>query len=87
MEGLLDEVELLKEENMDLRQENENMKRADDDLSKKVVDLKGRWKRNNVLFYGLEKRQGETSENCEGLLQDPTRWSSPTTSSSTGFID
>eukprot|EP00745_Piridium_sociabile_P008655 TRINITY_DN15869_c0_g1_i3.p1 TRINITY_DN15869_c0_g1~~TRINITY_DN15869_c0_g1_i3.p1 ORF type:complete len:231 (-),score=55.02 TRINITY_DN15869_c0_g1_i3:857-1549(-) len=67
---LREEVGALREENLNLRQDNTDLKIEIDSVNKKVDDLEGRSKRNNLIFYGLMKFDGETSDQCAGLLED-----------------
>ncbi|KAK7101559.1 hypothetical protein V1264_019923 [Littorina saxatilis] len=39
-------------------------------MERKADDLENRSNRNNFILYGLERNEGETSEDCEGILQD-----------------
>eukprot|EP00745_Piridium_sociabile_P008280 TRINITY_DN15544_c0_g1_i7.p1 TRINITY_DN15544_c0_g1~~TRINITY_DN15544_c0_g1_i7.p1 ORF type:complete len:407 (+),score=79.65 TRINITY_DN15544_c0_g1_i7:186-1223(+) len=75
--ALQGDVKALKDEVTDLRQENQELHRTNDTLMKKmqdcdarIDDLEGRSKRNNLLFYGLPRRENETSADCEGVLRD-----------------
>jgi regulator of replication initiation timing len=71
------ELRGLREEVTELRRENDDLKKTNNDLSEKLTDyerrmddLEGRSKRNNLIFYGLPRGEGETSADCEGLVQD-----------------
>ena len=55
----------LVEENALLEQRNEELKGRTVKLEKKVDDLECRSRRNNLLFYGLDKEENETNEDCE----------------------
>ena len=75
--ALQDELGAMNNEMTELRKENATLQKKNSDLYARVEenedridDLEGRYKRNNLIFYGLSKRQGETSEDCEGLLND-----------------
>jgi hypothetical protein len=39
-------------------------------MERKTDDLEGRSKRNNLMFYGLFRRENETPSECEGMLSD-----------------
>ena len=43
------------------------------EVDRKVDDLEGRSKRNNLLIHGLVRAEKETGEDCEGVLRDPTK--------------
>eukprot|EP00745_Piridium_sociabile_P001887 TRINITY_DN111314_c0_g1_i3.p1 TRINITY_DN111314_c0_g1~~TRINITY_DN111314_c0_g1_i3.p1 ORF type:complete len:271 (+),score=49.35 TRINITY_DN111314_c0_g1_i3:137-949(+) len=75
--ALQEEMQSMKEDVADLRQENEDLRSSNDDLKKrmqdmerKTDDLEGRSKRNNLIFYGLFRRENETPSECEGMLND-----------------
>ena len=42
------------------------------EVDRKVDDLEGRSKRNNLLIHGLVRAE-ETGEDCEGVLRDPIK--------------
>ena len=74
---LQEEVNELKDDMGSLKSENEELKSCNDSLCQKVEglekqidDLEGRSKRNNLLFFGLEKEEGETNESSEQRLQE-----------------
>ena len=69
-EELQEEVDVLKQENINLKEDNVFLKSGLDGVNRKIDDLEGRSKRNNLIFYGLNKLDGETSEECEGMLED-----------------
>lgn len=63
---LSDEVETLKSENDQLRTENRGLAERLEEAEKKLDDLEGRSKRNNLIFSGLKKeKQNESYEDCE----------------------
>lgn len=66
---LKEEVTSLHQENESLRQENQDVKRRLDNMSLKLDDLEGRSRRNNLLFYGLERKEDETNQDCEQAVQ------------------
>lgn len=75
--GLKDELKELRREVTELREENEELRKTNntlteklEDCEKRIDDLEGRSKRNNLIFYGLPRRENETPADCEGLLQD-----------------
>ena len=62
---------------LDLKTENDRLKKQTsviqerlDSLTIKADDLECRSKRNNVIFYGLHRPDGETGQDCEDALQD-----------------
>lgn len=59
------EVEALKVENGQLREHNDALWTQMNRTQKKVDDLEGRSKRQNVLFYGMDIEQNETNESLE----------------------
>lgn len=63
IDGLQHEVE-------GLRQENKALWNRIGKLERKTDDLENRSKRRNLLFYGLEREEGETSENCRQCLNN-----------------
>ncbi|KAK7095597.1 hypothetical protein V1264_004987 [Littorina saxatilis] len=74
---LQEEVNELKEGVNSLREENDQLKGYNEKLWKniemletKVDDLECRSKRNNLLFYGMDREENETNERCEQRLQD-----------------
>lgn len=74
---LQEEVNELKEGVSSLREENDQLKDCNDRLwqkiemmGKQVDDLQCRSKRNNLLFYGMDREEDETNERCEQRLQD-----------------
>ena len=65
---LQEEVGMLRREVNDLKEENEQLKNHSDTLrtqcnkmQRKVDELEGRSKRQNLLFYGLDKENSETN--------------------------
>ena len=40
------------------------------EMDRKVDDLEGRAKRNNLIIHGLVRAEKETGEGCEGVLKD-----------------
>ncbi|KAL8597396.1 hypothetical protein ACOMHN_022305 [Nucella lapillus] len=56
--------------NQDLQRENKDLFAKMTDYKAKLDDLEGRSKRNNLIFYGFPRIDGETSDDCEGLLRD-----------------
>ena len=69
VDNLRDEVRHLQEQNFSLAQENEFLRGAQSDLFMKVDDLECRSKRNNLIFHGIERNDGETPKDCEEKLQ------------------
>jgi regulator of replication initiation timing len=70
VEGLREEVSTLRLDNDDLKKTNCDLTTRVDELEKKTDDLEGRSKRNNLIFYGLPRRENETGVECEGMLTD-----------------
>lgn len=75
--AMQDEVRGLREEVSGLRQQNDDMLKSHaalteqmEDLARKTDDLEGRSRRNNLIFHGLERRDNETSADCEDTLRD-----------------
>ena len=60
----------MKDEVADLRRENGALWNKVGCLEKKADDLEGRSKRNNLLFYGIDREEDETTESCEDRLRD-----------------
>ena len=70
IEGIKETVHDLKAENDRLRKQTTDMQERLDTLTLKADDLECRSKRNNVIFYGLHRPDGETGQDCEDALQD-----------------
>lgn len=68
--GLRDDMTELRRVNDDLLNENEELKSKIDRLERAQDDLEGRSRRNNLIFYGLHKTEGETAEDCELLVKE-----------------
>ena len=75
--ALQGELRDMKTEVTELRQENRNLLQTNQDLTarlcnleRKADDLEGRSKRNNLIFYGMQKSTGETNADCEGMVKD-----------------
>ncbi|XP_070184372.1 unconventional myosin-XVIIIa-like [Littorina saxatilis] len=68
--GLREEVRELRQDNDELRAVNSKTEERLSEMERKADDLENRSKRNNLIIYGLERNEGETSEDCEGILQD-----------------
>jgi archaellum component FlaC len=73
-DGLKEEVHGLREEVVDLRRVNDDLLNENEELKSKIGglerahdDLEGRSRRNNLLFYGVPKMEGE---DCEGIVKD-----------------
>lgn len=63
-------VQDLKKENHLLKEENGVLKKRFEDLENKTDDLEGRSKRNNLIFHGIPRREKETWQDCEDLIND-----------------
>jgi chromosome segregation ATPase len=77
LSGLQQEVGGLRKEVDDLKQENEQLKDHRDALwnqmekmQRKMDDLEGRSKRQNLIFYGMVKEQNETNETLEQRVKE-----------------
>ena len=68
--GLRDDMAGLQKDNEDLHKKNSELCAKLEDYESRLDDLEGRSKRNNLLFYGLYRREGETSEDLEGNLRE-----------------
>ena len=67
------EVEEVRNENEQLKTENRELTDRLGEVKKKLDDLEGRSKRNNLIFTGLQKQTQadyESWEDCEKLVQD-----------------
>ena len=64
------EVEVLKAQVGELQNENKSLKERMSRIENKSDDLESRSRRNNLLFYGMERGQGETNKDCEERLRD-----------------
>ena len=71
------EVQTWKDKVVTLEKENDELKRSNNALldrvsriEKNVDDLEGRSRRQNLLFHGLHREEGETQESLEVQLQD-----------------
>ena len=70
---LEDEVKELREDcasNKDLKAKNERLEKTITEMDRKVDDLEGRSKWNNLIIHGLVRADKETGEDCEGILRD-----------------
>eukprot|EP00745_Piridium_sociabile_P038347 TRINITY_DN699_c0_g1_i12.p1 TRINITY_DN699_c0_g1~~TRINITY_DN699_c0_g1_i12.p1 ORF type:complete len:280 (-),score=67.35 TRINITY_DN699_c0_g1_i12:640-1356(-) len=70
LRGLREEVSGLRQQNQDLQRKNDHLAEKLDYLDRKVDDLEGRSKRNNLVFYGVARRENETNSDCEDILKD-----------------
>eukprot|EP00745_Piridium_sociabile_P036491 TRINITY_DN65635_c0_g1_i5.p1 TRINITY_DN65635_c0_g1~~TRINITY_DN65635_c0_g1_i5.p1 ORF type:complete len:347 (+),score=67.10 TRINITY_DN65635_c0_g1_i5:180-1220(+) len=70
LKGLKEDVTDLRNKNRELQKTNSDLCAKMDDYENRLDDLEGRSKRNNLIIYGLPRRDGETSADCEGQLQD-----------------
>ncbi|KAL8622550.1 hypothetical protein ACOMHN_034213 [Nucella lapillus] len=67
LKGLREEVCHLREENQDLTERNAELAQLVDSLQMKTDDLEGRSKRNNLLYFGLTRRDRDRST-CKMFL-------------------
>ena len=67
---LREECAFIRQENKDLKAKNERLEKMITEMDRKVDDLEGRAKRNNLIIHGLVRAEKETGEGCEGLLKD-----------------
>jgi prefoldin subunit 5 len=77
MTELQDEVEVLRGQVSELQAENDDLKTDNIGLLNRVSsmestvdDLEGRSRRNNLIFHGLDKEEGETNESCEQRIKE-----------------
>ena len=73
---LTQEVEEVKTENERLKTGNRELTDRLENVEKKLDDLEGRSKRNNLIFTGLQKQTAadyESWEDCEKLVKDLIR--------------
>lgn len=75
--GLQRDMDSLNEHVGSLQKENESLKRSNEELlerlarvERKADDLEGRSRRNNLLFYGLDREENETDISCEERLRE-----------------
>ena len=66
---LREEVKQLQDQNFSLAQENDALRHEQNNLFLKVDDLECRSKRNNLIFHGVERNDGETPKDCEDKIQ------------------
>ena len=67
---LREEYSFIRQENKDLKAENERFEKMITEMQREVDDLEGRSKRNNLIIHGLVRADKETGEDCEGVLRD-----------------
>ena len=69
-----EKVKVVQDECEELRQENVLLREELEQVKLKTDDLENRSRRNNLLFHGIERSENETNEQCEKrihtLLQD-----------------
>ena len=53
-----------------MKAKNERLEKMITEMDRKVDDLEGRSKRNNLIIHGLVRAEKETGEDCEGVLRD-----------------
>ena len=70
VEGLKSEVGTLQEENRALRLNNDTLMQRLCNNEKHIDDLENRSRRNNLVFYGMDKWEGENSDSCESRLRE-----------------
>ena len=70
LKGLREDVCDLRDQNHDLQRENSYLTDRVQELERKTDDLEGRSKRSNLLFYGVPRKENETSAECERLVKD-----------------
>ena len=67
---LKNEVNDVKRQNEQLKCENARLNERLEVLDKRVDDLEGRSKRNNVIIHGIPRTDNETWQECEETIQD-----------------
>ena len=67
---LHEDCAFIRQENKDLKAKNERLEKMITEMDRKVDDLEGRAKRNNLIIHGLVRAEKETGEGCEGVLKD-----------------
>jgi regulator of replication initiation timing len=65
-----EQVSVLLEENLVLRETVNSLTDRMCMLEKQSDNLENRSRRNNLLFYGLEKQEGETNVDCEETIRE-----------------
>ena len=70
MNSLSDHVGSLQKENEILRKENDKLSERLTRVERKADDLEGGARRNNLLFYGLDREDNETANDCEERLRE-----------------
>ncbi|KAL8596552.1 hypothetical protein ACOMHN_059393 [Nucella lapillus] len=70
VQGLEETVNKLTVENEALKMENDKLNDRLDKLEIKTDDLEGRSKRNNLIFYGIPRTEGESKTDCENMIRD-----------------
>jgi len=68
--SIKEEIKELYHRNKTLEQQNSDLRDRVSDLELKYDDLENRSRRNNLIFHGVGKRDGETTEECENTLRD-----------------
>ncbi|KAL8578257.1 hypothetical protein ACOMHN_005648 [Nucella lapillus] len=68
--NLEETVNKLTVENEALKMENDKLNDRLDKLEIKTDDLEGRSKRNNLIFYGIPRTEGESKTDCENMIRD-----------------
>ncbi|KAL8564100.1 hypothetical protein ACOMHN_034577 [Nucella lapillus] len=70
VQGLEETVNKLTVENEALKMENDKLNDRVDKLEIKTDDLEGRSKRNNLIFYGIPRTEGESKTDYENMIRD-----------------
>lgn len=70
VDDLKDHVVHLEKENESLRLSNIKLTKSVQNLEKKTDELEGHSRRNNLIFHGLVREEGETSATCEERLRE-----------------
>lgn len=68
--SLKDEMQDLRQQNANLTIENERLKSQIGSVADKTDDLENRSKRNNLLFFGIERDDSESTQSCERKVND-----------------
>lgn len=76
-DALRDEVRSLRGEVEELRNQNDNLGKVNSELCEKMEslerktdDLEGRSRRSNLLFYGVVRKDSETSDDCVKVVEE-----------------
>ena len=60
----------IRQENQDLKAQNEKLEKEIKEMERKMDDFKCRSERDNLIIYGLHRAEKKTGEDCEAALKD-----------------